>query len=180
MSACAQTITVLQYSPPRSSWYVLATLSRHERIALLELTNHGIETFFPTISEIHHWSDRRKRVEVPLFPGYVFINAVMSPEIRYTAVCARGVTGFISMQGKPAEVPDQEVENIHRVLESHAQCAPYPFLKIGQRVRVRGGALEGVEGRLVRFEGSKKLVVSINAISRSLVLHIDGYDIDVV
>ncbi len=180
MSAYVQTMPTTQSFPACANWYALATLSRHERVAAFELANRGVETFLPTITEIHHWSDRRKKVEVPLFPGYVLINAVMSPETRYSAVCARGVTGFICMQGKPVEIPDREVESIHRVLQSHAQCAPYPFLKIGQRVRVRGGALDGVEGRLVRFEGSRKLVVSIDAISRSLALHIDGYDIDVI
>jgi transcription termination/antitermination protein NusG len=161
-------------------WYALATLSRHERVVAQELKNRGIDVFLPTITETHRWSDRRKKMEVPLFPGYIFVRALMSAMLRRSAICARGVLGFVTMHGEPLPVPDRELDDIKRLLASQFPCATHPFLKIGQRVRVRGGALDGIEGHLVRFDGGCKLVVSVEAISRSVALHIDGYDFDVI
>lgn len=161
-------------------WYALATLSRHERVVAHEMTYRGVSTFLPTLTEIHHWSDRRKKVEVVLFPGYVFVHAIMSLYVRRSATFARGAMGFVAMQGEPVPIPDDQIEDIRRLLASDAKCSPCPFLKIGQQVRVRGGALHGLEGRLVRREGEKALVISVEAISRSVVLHIDGYDLDVM
>ena len=130
------------------------------------------------MTEVHRWSDRRKKVEVPIFAGYVFVHASMSAQVRRSATCVRGAMGFVSMQGEPVSIPDEQVQDIRRLLGSQAECSPYPFLKVGQRVRVRGGALDGIEGRLVRSEGDRRLVVSIEAISRSVALHIDGYDLE--
>lgn len=165
---------------PRESWYALATLSRHERVVAHEMECRGVSTFLPTISEIHRWSDRRKKVEAPLFPGYLFVHSPMSPHVRRAAMFARGAIGFVAMRGEPLSIPEEEIEGVRRLLDSDVKCSPYPFLKTGQRVRVRGGALDGVEGHLIRREGEKTLVISIEAIARSVALHLDGYAIEVV
>ncbi len=144
------------------------------------MTYRGVSTFLPTITEVHHWSDRRKKVEVPLFPGYIFVQAVMSARVRRSGMCARGAVGFLAIHGEPVPIPENEINDIRTLLASHEKCSPYPFIKVGQRVRVRGGALDGIEGRLTRREGETTLVISIEAISRSVALHIDGYDLDVV
>jgi transcription termination/antitermination protein NusG len=178
MSACSLQFESLATAVPLPSWYALATLSRHERVVALELENRGIDAFLPTVTEIHRWSDRRKKVEVPLFPGYIFVQTAMTSVVRRAAICARGVMGFVTMNGEPLPVPEEEIIGIRQLLASEIPCAPYPFLKVGQRVRVRGGALDGIEGCLVRAEGDHKLVVSIDAISRSVALHIDGYDLE--
>jgi len=178
MSACSLQFESLANAVPLPSWYALATLSRHERVVASELENRGIDAFLPTVTEIHRWSDRRKKVEVPLFPGYVFVQAAMTSVVRRAAICARGVLGFVTMNGEPLPIPEEEIIGIRQLLASEVPCAPYPFLKVGQRVRVRGGALDGIEGCLVRAEGDHKLVVSIDAISRSVALHIDGYDLE--
>ncbi len=159
-------------------WYALATMSRHERFVAHQLETQGVTTFLPTFTEIHRWSDRRKKVELPLFSGYLFVHAVMSPQVRQSVLFARGTAGFITMGGKPIPVPDEEIESVQKLLTNNVPCRAYPFLKIGQRVRVRGGSLDGVEGILVRFNGEKGLVVSIDAISRSLALRIEGYDVE--
>jgi len=170
--------TVESLPSPAANWYALATLSRFERIVAQDVAKRGINTFLPTITEVHRWSDRRKKVEVPIFAGYVFVYACMSAQVRRSATCTRGAMGFVTMQGEPVSIPNEQMQAIQKLLGSRAECSPYPFLKIGQRVRVRGGALDGIEGRLVRSEGDRKLVVSIEAISRSLALHIDGYDLE--
>lgn len=152
-------------------------MSRHERLVAQQLEHHAISTFLPTFTEIHRWSDRRKKVELPLFPGYVFVHAVLSPQVRRSVFLARGTAGFITMGGEPVPVPDEQIEGVQKVLANKVPCQAHPFLKIGQRVRVRGGALDGVEGILIRGNGENGLVISIDAISRSLVLRIEGYDV---
>lgn len=163
-----------------ANWYAIQTLSRHERFVAQQLKNEGIITFFPTFTEIHRWSDRRKKVELPLFPGYLFVHASMSPQVRKVVSLARGVAGLITMRGEPISVPEDQIESVQKLLANSIWCVAYPFLKIGQRVRVRGGALDGVQGILIAHNGQKGLVVSIDGIQRSLAVHIEGYDVEVV
>jgi transcription antitermination factor NusG len=104
----------------------------------------------------------------------------MSPQVRRAVLFSRGVAGFITMSGEPVPIPDEQIETVHRLLANDIPCAAHPFLRIGQRVRVRGGALDGVEGILTGFNGSKGLVVSVESIQRSLAVRIEGYDVEVV
>lgn len=179
MGGCIATLDRFSAVDEVGKWYALTTMSRHERIAAYHLRTHGIATFFPTVTEIHRWTDRRKQVEMPLFPGYLFIHALLSQQIRRIVLLARGIAGFVAMGGEPVAIPDEQIVSVERLLASHLRCSPYPFLKIGQRIRVRGGALDGIEGVLVRVEGEKALVVRVEAISRSLAVRLEGYDIQV-
>lgn len=162
------------------SWYAVKTMSRHERFVAHELESQGVTSFLPSVTEIHRWSDRRKKIERPLFPGYLFVHGSMSPQIRRAVLFARGVAGFITMRGEPIPIPDEQIENVQRLLANDIPCMVHPFLKIGQRVRIRGGSLDGVEGILTGFNGDKGLVVSIDSIQRSLAVRIEGYDVEVV
>ena len=160
-----------------NKWYALATMSRHERLVAQQLENQAINTFLPTFTEIHRWSDRRKQVELPLFPGYLFVHAVLSSSVRRSVLFARGAAGFVTMGGEPLPVQDEQIEDVQKLVASKLQFQAHPFLKVGQRVRIRGGSLDGVEGILVRCNGGNRLVISIDAISRSVALRIEGYDI---
>jgi transcription antitermination factor NusG len=132
------------------------------------------------ITHIQRWSDRRKLVELPLFSGYLFVHAIVSPQIRRIVLFARGVAGFLAMGGDPLPIPDEQIDHVKEVLAKHPCCAAHPFLKVGRRVRIRGGALEGLEGILVAHNGDQKLVISVDAIERSFSIHIDGYDVELV
>jgi len=163
-----------------ANWYAVQTVSRHERLVACQLGNQGITTFYPTFTEIHRWSDRRKRVEVPLFPGYLFVNAIMCPQVRRLVLFSRGVAGFVNMSGQPVPIPDDQIESVQRLLASNIRGVSYPFLRVGQRVRVRGGALDGVQGILTVHNGHKGLVISVDGIQRSLAIHIEGYDVEIL
>jgi transcription antitermination factor NusG len=165
-------------SSPR--WYAVKTLSRHERLVARQLGHHGIDTFLPTFTEIHRWSDRKKKVELPLFPGYLFIQANMSPQVRRVVSFARGVAEIVTMGGEPTPIPDDQIENVQKLLANSIGCMEYPFLKVGQRVRVRGGALDGIQGILAAHNGSRGIIISIDGIQRSLAVRIEGYDVEVV
>ena len=159
-------------------WYALQTRPRHEKKVAVELEEKGIRNYLPLVTRIHHWSDRRKVVHLPLFSCYVFINAVLAPTVRYSALSSWGALGFVGPNRQPMEIPLSEIEQVRKLLESNTPLSPYQFLKIGQRVRVRGGCLDGLEGILVGREREKRLVISIQTIQRSLAMSIEGYDVE--
>ncbi len=161
-------------------WYAVQTRARHEKRVATELSQKGITAYLPIVNEIHRWSDRRKTVEVPLFSNYAFVRAVLSPETRISILRATGVLNFVGPQNVPAPIPDSEIDGVRALIASHLQFAPYPFLKTGQRVVIRGGALDGVEGMFVRQDNSRRLVISVGAIQQSLAISIEGYDIEPV
>lgn len=161
-------------------WYAVHTRSRHEKVVAAQLSNRGVETYLPLVEEIHRWSDRRKRVRVPLFPGYAFIHARDSAETLATVAQVPSAVGLVGATSGGAPIRDEEIAAVHRLLANNIPCVHHPFLKVGQRVRIRGGSLEGIEGTLLARKGENCLVVSIELIQRSLAVRIEGYDIEMI
>jgi transcription antitermination factor NusG len=161
-------------------WYAIQTRCRFEKKVATQLQNKGIETFLPLVKEVHRWSDRRQVIELPLFPGYGFVRASLSPYCQLRIVQTAGVYGFIAMNGLPAPIPDRQIEDVQRLLSHEISCKAYPFLRAGQRVRIRGGCFDGLEGILVSENEDHSLVISIEAIQRSLAIRIEGYDVQPV
>jgi transcription antitermination factor NusG len=161
-----------------SRWYAIHTRSRHEKAVASRLEEQGLTTFVPTITEVRRWSDRRKLVEFPLFSCYAFVNLSWRSELRAKVVRTDGVLGFVSFGNGAVPIPDVEIENVRTLLTGMVPCTAYPFLKLGQRVRIRGGALDGVEGIFLARKGNKTLVISIEPIQRSLAINIDGYAVE--
>jgi transcription antitermination factor NusG len=170
----------LQSQPDATSWYALHTRSRHEKRVAAELEQKGIAAFLPLISTVRKWSDRKMRVDLPLFSCYVFVNIPRAPEIRVAALRTAGVLSFVGGNQLATPIPNQEIEQIQTLLEKKVPFAAHPFLEIGQRVRIRGGALDGIEGILTRFNGNDRLVISVQTIQRSLFITVDGYDVEPV
>jgi transcription antitermination factor NusG len=159
-------------------WYALHTHARHERVVEHRLLEQGMETFLPVVQEVHRWSDRKKKVEVPLFSCYVFVHCALTDEDRTRVHRVDSVLGFVGVRGQGMPIPDEQIASIRTVLEQATPWRSHPFLKAGQRVRVRGGALEGVEGVFLSENGDHSLIISIDAIQRSMAVRIDGYDIE--
>jgi transcription antitermination factor NusG len=159
-------------------WYALHTRARHERVVEHRLREHGMETFLPLVQEVHRWSDRKKKIEAPLFSCYVMLRCALRPEDRDLVHRIDSVLGFVGARGIGMPIPDEQIESVRTVLAQAAPCRSHPFLKVGQRVRVRGGALDGVEGVFVAENGDHSLIISIDAIQRSMAIRIDGYDIE--
>lgn len=135
-------------------WYAVFSRSRHEKMVASALTNTGVTTFLPLVREMHAWSDRRKSVEVPLFPGYVFVEIPNTAEAKLHVLKTSGVAQFVGNRQGAVSIPDKEISDVRVLLERKISCAPYPFLQLGQRVRIRGGSLDGVEGILVRRDSA--------------------------
>lgn len=161
-------------------WYAVRTRSRHEKLVARQLENQGIESFLPLVTKLHNWSDRRKRVEQPLFSGYAFTRMIHSSDDRIRVLRTQGVVGFVGVQGTGIAIPDNQIEDIKTLLNSKIAYQERPFLHIGQRVRVRGGALDGVEGILVAENGDRSLVISVDPIQRSLCVRVAGYDVEAI
>lgn len=160
------------------NWYALHTRARHEKLVVLRLNERGVETFLPLVTEVHRWSDRKKSVQLPLFSCYVFAKFMPNRNRRLDVLRVSGVLGLVGSHGEGTPIPDQQIEAVRSLVESTLPWSAHPFLKIGQRVRIRSGALDGVEGILVSRNGSCRLVISVDAIQRSLAVQVEGYQVE--
>jgi len=160
------------------NWYGLQTRPRHEKIVAQRLEERGVKTFLPLVTEVHRWSDRKKSVEVPLFRCYVFAKFVPNRADRLRVLRVDGVFGLVGARGEGTPIPDGEIDSVRSVIEGPLPWSSHPFLKIGQRVRIRSGALDGLEGILVSCNGDRTLVISVDAIQRSLSVRVEGYEVE--
>jgi transcription antitermination factor NusG len=161
-------------------WYAIHTRARHEKIVTTQLQARGVTTFLPLIAQRHRWSDRNKTIQLALFSCYTFVRIEACSEKRLTTLQTPGVLGFVGIRGVGLPIPDKEIEDIQTLLANNIPCAPYPFLRTGRRIRIRGGCMDGLEGILVAKNSDQSLVVSVEMIQRSLAVRIDGYDVEPV
>src|ERR1700676_429962 len=153
-----------------NEWFAIRTRPRHEKVVTSQLEMSGIESFLPLCSQVRSWSDRRKIVDFPLFPGYVFVRTSRTTHSRVRVFQARGVLGFVGPNNQATPIPAQQIEAVRSLLQSQIECRPHPYLSIGQRVRIQNGALQGMEGILVRNASDHTLVVSVDLIHRSVAI----------
>jgi len=162
----------------RGDWYAVQTRPRHEKKVATELQQAGVTTYLPVVNQVHRWSDRRKVVQVPLFSCYTFVKIVPNHAARLGVLRVPGVLNFVGKQGEGLPIPKVEIDNVRTLVDRDIAHTEYPFLKAGDRVRIRGGALNGMEGFLVKCPGQNKLVVSLSLIQRSLAVALEGYDVE--
>jgi transcription antitermination factor NusG len=168
-------------SPDELRWFAVQTRSRHEMKVKSQLGGKRIDAFLPMLKEVHRWSDRRKVVEQPLFPGYVFVRmAERRVEARVSVLKTAGVVRFVGIQGSGIPIPDQQIEAVQTLITSEVSFAPFPFLRVGQKVRIRGGCLDGIEGILTAQNADRSVVVSVDLIQRSLAIRVSGFDLEVI
>lgn len=178
--AVPQNVPLIAGGEEPQSWYGLHTRPRHEKIVAQRLQERGVTTYLPLITEVHRWSDRKKSVQVPLFSCYVFAKFVPSRAERLRVLRVDGVFGLVGSRGEGSPIPDDQIGAVRNLVEGDIPWSCHPFLKIGQRVRIRSGALDGLEGILVSRNGDRTLVISIDAIQRSLAVRVEGYEVEPV
>jgi transcription antitermination factor NusG len=161
-------------------WYGLHTRSRHEKIVAQRLQERGVTTFLPLVNEEHRWSDRKKSVQTPLFSCYVFAKFVPHRAERLRVLRVEGVFGLVGAGGEGIAIPEEQIDAVRGVVDGKLPWSSHPFLQIGQRVRIRSGALDGLEGVLVQRNGDRTLVISVDAIQRSLAVRVEGYEVEPV
>ena len=172
------TIEAIPLAAEAFEWYALHIRPRHERLVVQRLTDRGVETFLPIVTEVHHWSDRKKSVQLPLFSCYAFAKFAPNRSERLRVLRVDGVLGLVGSHGEGTPIPDDQIDAVRTLVDGALPWSSHPFLKIGQRVRVRSGALDGVEGILVSRNGKDTLVISVDAIQRSLAVHVEGYEVE--
>lgn len=184
MSSVQQLSRKLSAIPPRArlfeptSWYAVQTRARHEKKVAKQLQEMGAATFLPLVTRTHHWSDRLKIVQLPLFPCYVFVRLAPSVEMHLATLQTPGVLRIVGHGAAGAKIPDKEIEDLQILLASNVTSSLYPFIKVGQRVRILGGCLDRIEGLLVDEKSDRRLVISIEMIKQSVSVLIDGYDVE--
>jgi transcription termination/antitermination protein NusG len=164
------------YETDKMQWYAAYTCARHEKRVAQQLEERRIESFLPTYRSVRKWKDRRKVLELPLFPSYLFVH--LDPRNRLDLLRLPGVLGIVCFQGKPAALERTEIENLRQGLVHRTAVHPHPYLKAGRRVRVRSGAMAGVEGIIVRERDCARIVLSISLLQRSVCLDIDTADVE--
>jgi len=176
MSTALATIVVPARTP---QWYPVLTRYRFEKKVAASLSQLGIETFLPLLPERHRWSDRHKTIFSPLFPGYVFAQFCWSPSERLRVLQTQGVLRFVDFGSAVISVPAKQIADLKKLLANRVPCTLHAFLRVGRRVRIRGGCLDGLEGILECNEGTT-LVVSIYGIERAVAIRIEGYELELV
>jgi transcription termination/antitermination protein NusG len=164
--------------PDSSSWFAVQTRPRHEKKVSLGLKEKGIHSFLPFHREKRQWSDRQQWVELPLFSQYVFVQIPTTVESRVSVLRTSGVLRFAGMPGRGTPVPNEQIENLQAIMSQRIPVAPHEFIKVGERVRIRGGALKGMEGILTTIRNDRSFVVSVDLIQRSVAMRIDGFEVE--
>jgi transcription antitermination factor NusG len=159
-------------------WYAAQTCANHEKRVLEQLEHRAVEAYLPRYASVRRWKDRRVRLELPLFPGYVFVHLALTD--RLCVLQTPSVVRLVGFGGQPTPLPDPEIETLRHRLAPGMRIEPYPYLKVGQRVRVRTGSLQGLEGILVRKKNITRLVVSLDLIMRSVAVEIDVAEVESV
>jgi len=158
------------------SWFAVWTRSRHEQVVRAQLETKHIDAFLPTITRWSRWKDRKKKIDWPLFPGYCF--ARFDPDHALPVLKCSGVVNIVSVEGKPAAIPDYELENIRTLVASDLTFDSCPLIKEGMMVEVTHGPLRGVIGRLMRKDNERaRLVLAVDLIGQAVSVEVDAADV---
>jgi transcription termination/antitermination protein NusG len=156
-------------------WYVAQTCSQHEKRVAEQLEQRCIENFLPLYESVSRWKDRRVRLQVPLFDGYVFVRLALRERLR--ALEIPSVVRLVGFGGLPTALPDEEMASLRESLNRNLRAEPYPYFAVGRRVRIKAGPLAGLEGVLVRKRSQFRFVLSIELIQRSIIVDVDAADV---
>src|SRR5580692_6012063 len=140
-------------------WYAAYTCANHEKRVADQLAGRGVESYLPQYDSVRKWKDRKVRLQMPLFPGYVFVHLALQNRLKVLEV--PGVAYLVGFAGRPVAVPEGEFEKIRGFLKRGFRPEPHPYLNAGRRVRVRNGPLEGMEGIVARRKNGNRLVISL-------------------
>jgi transcription antitermination factor NusG len=169
---------LLCQSPSEANWYALCTSPRHEKRVAGQIEGRGLACFLPLYRSLRRWKDRRKELKMVLFPGYVFVR--MAPQNRWQVLQLPGAIRLVSRNGQPIALSADEIETLRSRLADSVKFEPHPYLRVGRRVRVRTGPMQGLEGIIVRRKDSCRIVFSVDLIMRSVAVEVDEPDVELV
>lgn len=157
-------------------WYAAYTCANHENRVSEQLAAREVEHFLPVYRSVRRWRDRRVELDLPLFPGYVFVRLALRDRLRVLQIPS--VARLVGFGGSPTALPDEDMEILRAGLDSRLMAEPHPYLTEGRRVHVRRGPLTGMRGILLRRRGKARFVVSMELIMRSMSVEMDEADLE--
>src|SRR5579863_2886611 len=163
---------------PEPSWFAVTTRSRHEKAAATTCHGQGITCFLPMIEEERRWSDRKKRIATPVFPGYLFVCIERTAEAQVRVLRVPGIANFVRNQQGPMAVAEHELENVRKVLSRRIPVTAHPGRAAGDWVRVTRGPLAGVEGAFVRAGGRARILISVQLIQQAVAVEVEEADVE--
>jgi len=153
-------------------WFAVRTKARHEMVAARFVEAQGIEQFVPVYTSRRQWSDRVKAVQLPLFDGYFFVR--MNSNRFVPVLSAPGVVNVVGFGGTPSPIPHGEIEAVRRLVNSGLPACPHPYLKAGDRVRIKSGPLQELEGTLLRVRNQWRFVLTVEMLQRAVSVEVDS------
>lgn len=161
------------YRPPMR-WFAVYVRSRHEARVAKHFNDREIEFFLPQYKEERKWSDRKVEIELPLFPGYLFVRMRRSLETLFRVVEVPGVITIVGRGSSPEALEDAEIELLRNAMMNPHAAKPHKLMKAGDKVKITRGPLQGAEGFLVREKGKDRVVLTIGTIERSMSVEVDS------
>lgn len=159
-------------------WYAVYTCANHEKRIAAQFDERSIENFLPLYETVRRWKDRRMRIALPLFPGYIFVRHSLRKRLDILQV--PGVVRLVGFNNVAAPLPIGDIETLRNGLKRSYNAEPHPYLTIGRRVRVVHGPFDGLEGVLLRRKGNLRVVISIHLIMRSVAVDVDLSDLQIL
>jgi len=156
-------------------WYAIKTRSRHEKRVRDQLVQRDVDTFLPLCESWRQWKDRKKKVELPLFPGYCFARFPLVEKLRVLNVL--GVADLVGINGRPEPIHEDELAAIQQLVSTKLLYDPHPFLQEGMDVEVVRGPLAGVRGKLLRKDRVTRLVLAVTLVRQAAVVEIHPADV---
>ena len=166
--------SALEYTSEKH-WYAAYTRAQHEKSVARQLGLRSIESFLPLYEKVSRWKDRRVKLQLPLFSGYVFVRIASEEKLRVLQIPS--VVRLVGFKGIPTPLNDEEMEAMQQGLNSKLRIEPHPFLTVGRRVRIESGPFAGLQGVLLRKKGGYRFVLSVDLIQRSIAVDVDGADV---
>jgi transcription antitermination factor NusG len=157
-------------------WYAASTCANHEKRVAQQLRMRSIPYFLPVYESVRKWKDRRKRLELVLFPGYIFIRIPIQERLRVLELAS--VVRLVGFGALPCALPDKEIEALQSVPSCRLQIEKYCWPAVGSRVKITHGPLQGMEGQLLRRKGLVRVVLSIETIRQSASVEVDITDVE--
>jgi len=153
-------------------WHVIYTRGRYEKRIAEQITEQGIEIFFPLVKQLRQWKDRKKWVEIPLFPNYIFVKA--DEKILSEILHINGVLKSVNSYGKPVTVSNKQMSSISKLIhETQYPEVEFNLPEIGSDIKIISGPLKGISGKLMQRKGKHKICIAIEAINASILVDID-------
>lgn len=175
IASSTQELTTLSPQYLEASWYAAQTWANHEKRVHNHLQQRTVESYLPVYTAVRQWKDRRVKLDIPLFPGYVFVRLALRDRLRVVQIPS--VVRLVGFGGLPTSLPDAEMEILQSGFSRSLCAEPHPFLTVGRRVRVTGGPFAGLEGVLKRKKSTLRIVVSLELIQRSIAVDVDAADV---